>query len=91
MEPDALLFDEPTAHLDPATCRQLEALIVRLRAEVGVAAVVVSHDLESLCRFADRIILLHEGRIVLESTAAEFAESDDPRVRALRATEGVAP
>jgi phospholipid/cholesterol/gamma-HCH transport system ATP-binding protein len=88
MEPDALLFDEPTAHLDPATCRQLEALIVRLRQEVGVAAVVVSHDLASLCRIADRIILLHEGEVALESPAAEFAASDDPRVVALLAAEG---
>ncbi len=85
MEPDALLFDEPTAHLDPATTRQIEALIARLREEVGVAAVVVSHDLDSLCRLADRILLLHEGRIALESTPEEFARSDDPRVHALRA------
>ncbi len=83
MEPDALLFDEPTAQLDPITCAQLEYLVVELRDRVGVAAVVVSHDFRSLGRMADRMVLLEGGEAVLSLAAEEFQRSEDPRVRAL--------
>ena len=81
MEPRAILFDEPTAMLDPVARAQLEELIVSLRDRVGCAAVVVSHDLESVARMADRIALLHDGTAALELPSGEFVRSLDPRVR----------
>jgi len=80
-EPRAILFDEPTAMLDPVARAQLEELIASLRDRVGCAAVVVSHDLESVARMADRIVLLHDGTAALELPSEEFVRSRDPRVR----------
>jgi len=81
MDPQVLLFDEPTAGLDPITSHAIEDLIVGLRRELGVALLVVSHDLEALFRFVDRAALLYEGRIVASGSPAELRRSEDPVVR----------
>jgi len=81
MEPKVMLFDEPTAGLDPITARAIQDLIVRLRAELGMSCLVVSHDLEGLFRFVDRAALLYGGRIVAGGRPAELRLSEDPLVR----------
>jgi phospholipid/cholesterol/gamma-HCH transport system ATP-binding protein len=81
MDPQVLLFDEPTAGLDPITARAIENLIMGLRRELGIACLVVSHDLEALFRFVDRAALLYQGRIVASGSPAELRRSDDPVVR----------
>ena len=69
-EPAALLADEPTAGLDPA--HQLSVMrILRARAEKGAAMLVVLHDLSLAARFCDRLLLLHEGRVLAAGTPAE--------------------
>ena len=62
-EPDIVLYDEPTSGLDPVTSRTIDALIGRLREELGVTSVVVTHDLHSALAIGSRIAMLHEGRI----------------------------
>ncbi|UCH36670.1 MAG: ABC transporter ATP-binding protein [Armatimonadota bacterium] len=81
MEPELMLFDEPTAGLDPITARAIQDLIARLRGELGMSCLVVSHDLEGLFHFVDRAALLYDGRIVAAGRPAELRSSEDELVR----------
>ena len=80
--PDILLYDEPTTGLDPVTGAVIDDLMVRLKREMGATAIVITHDIRSAFRVADRVALLHEGRLRSESTPEEFRASEDPLVRA---------
>src|SRR5438034_5350344 len=66
LEPEILLFDEPTAGLDPITAAEIIALIQQLRQAREMSAIVVTHDLRSAEALADRVALLHEGTILVE-------------------------
>ncbi len=77
LEPGILLLDEPTAGLDPITSREIDELILKLQEERDVASIVVTHDLHSAKTIADRIVLLHEGNVVIEGTFEELEKSDD--------------
>ena len=81
MEPDILLYDEPTAGLDPITSATIAELIVKTRDDLKVTSVVVSHDVATIKRVASRIAMLHRGRIIAIGTAEEMEHSDDPAVR----------
>lgn len=81
MEPDILLYDEPTAGLDPITSATIAELIVKTRDNLGVTSVVVSHDVATIKRVANRIAMLHSGRIIAIGNAEEMENSDDPAVR----------
>lgn len=90
LDPRAILYDEPTTGVDPATARRLDAL-VRSLADRGTAALVVSHDLESIRRISDRVALLWEGRIAFNGPpAAFFAGRDGPRAAFLGRSAGSA-
>jgi len=78
---DAVLYDEPTSGLDPVTAQTIHRLIRRLNTEQKLTSLVVTHDLAGACSFADRILLLKEGRVVLVATPEEFLKSDIPAVR----------
>jgi phospholipid/cholesterol/gamma-HCH transport system ATP-binding protein len=80
-EPCILLYDEPTSGLDPITTRTIDELILKLQRDIGVTSMVVTHDLESAFRIADRLALLCEGDIVFEGTESELREATDPYVR----------
>jgi len=80
-EPRLLLYDEPTSGLDPITTRTIDELIRKLQRELGVTSVVVTHDLDSAFRIADRVALLYEGDIVFEGEPEEMRRSDHPYVR----------
>jgi len=77
LEPGILLLDEPTAGLDPITSREIDELILKLQEERDVASIVVTHDLHSAKIIADRIVLLHQGKVVIEGTFEELEKSDD--------------
>ncbi len=93
MEPEAILYDEPSSNLDPATRNQIERLIVRLRDDLGVAAMIVSHDVDGLLRTADRIVVLADGAAAADLSAREFRSSTNPAVARLlgNAREGESP
>jgi len=78
---DAVLYDEPTSGLDPVTAQTIHRLIRRLNVEQKLTSVVVTHDLAGACSFADRILMLKDGRVVLAATPEEFLKSDIPAVR----------
>ena len=80
--PKYLLYDEPTTGLDPVTTAVIDGLIQKMRNELKVTSVVVTHDMKSAYRIADRIAMLHEGQIRYVGTPAEIQEAADPVVRA---------
>lgn len=80
-EPKLLLYDEPTSGLDPITTRTIDELIRKLQRELGVTSVVVTHDLDSAFRIADRLALLFEGKIVFEGSVEDMKSSDQSYVR----------
>jgi phospholipid/cholesterol/gamma-HCH transport system ATP-binding protein len=84
-EPEMLLFDEPTAGLDPTNARMVADLIVQLRGGVCDTAVVVTHDLELTKTVADRVAILIEGRFAALGPRDEVLASDDPAVQAFLA------
>jgi len=77
LDPDILLFDEPTAGLDPITASEIGRLIQELKERREMTAVVVTHDLRGAKSFADRVVLIHEGNILLEGTFSDLQKSKD--------------
>ncbi|MBO6937925.1 MAG: ATP-binding cassette domain-containing protein [Deltaproteobacteria bacterium] len=81
LDPEYVLFDEPTTSLDPVSARRTDELIRRLCDEFGVTSIVVSHDLVSIFAIADRIAMLYKGTVRLLGTPEDFRKTDDPVVR----------
>ena len=81
LDPEVVLFDEPTTGLDPVSARRIDALIRELADSTRVTCIVVSHDLTSIFTVADRIAFLYDGRVHLYGTANEFRQSPDPVVQ----------
>ena len=81
LNPEVLLFDEPTAGLDPITAHEISNLILELKKKRKMTAVVVTHDVRAAKLFADRLVFLHEGNIIAEGTFAELQKSRDQFVR----------
>src|SRR5713226_6110661 len=80
-KPTLILFDEPTAGLDPINTHLVSDLICRLRVEEQVTQVVVTHDLETAYRVADRLVMLHRGEKIFDGTVDALQTSEDPRIR----------
>ncbi|MBK8591329.1 MAG: ATP-binding cassette domain-containing protein [Sandaracinaceae bacterium] len=81
LDPEYVLFDEPTTSLDPISARRVDAMIRELCDVVGVTSIVVSHDLVSIESISDRIAMLYKGTVRLLGTWADFENTDDPVVR----------
>jgi phospholipid/cholesterol/gamma-HCH transport system ATP-binding protein len=81
VDPEVVLFDEPTTGLDPVSARRIDRLIRTLSDEVGVTSIVVSHDLTSIFSIADRIAFLYRGVAHLVGTPDQFKSSPDPVVQ----------
>ena len=80
MNPNIIFYDEPSAGLDPISAGRIDRLILE-RAQAGTAQIVVTHEMGSAFRIADRMVLLHQGQMVAEGTPEEFRNSSDPRIR----------
>lgn len=81
MNPDIILYDEPTSGLDPVTSRSIDQLIDRMRKELKVTNVVVTHDLFSALAIGSRIAMIYNGRILEISTPADFIRSSNEIVK----------
>jgi phospholipid/cholesterol/gamma-HCH transport system ATP-binding protein len=81
MDPAIILYDEPTTGLDPIMADVIDQLIRSLQRRLGVTTVSVTHDLASAFKIADRIAMLHEGRVVFTGTVAETQTTTDPLMR----------
>jgi phospholipid/cholesterol/gamma-HCH transport system ATP-binding protein len=79
--PKYLLYDEPTSGLDPVTTAVIDRLILKMRDELGVTSLVITHDMGSAYRVSDRIAMLYEGRVLEEGTPDEIRKSGNPIVR----------
>lgn len=82
--PEIVLFDEPTAGLDPVRRNVVFEMIARYRREFNFTAVIVTHDVPEALVASDRVALLDEGRMHFQGSAQSFLESSDPVVRAFR-------
>lgn len=80
LDPDFVIFDEPTTGLDPLAAANVDQLIRALSVEQGVTSIVVSHDLRSIFTVADRIAMIYQGEIRLDGTPDEFKNTSDPVV-----------
>lgn len=80
--PKYLLYDEPTTGLDPVTVKVIDRLNIRMKEELGVTGVVITHDMDSAYRISDRIAMLYEGKMRAVGTVEEIRDSEDPLVRA---------
>jgi phospholipid/cholesterol/gamma-HCH transport system ATP-binding protein len=81
LEPEVVLFDEPTTGLDPVNARRIDRLIQELSRNLGVTSIVVSHDLTSIFSIADRVAFLYQGRVHAVGTPDELRQSPDPVVQ----------
>lgn len=81
MDPNLLFFDEPSAGLDPVVSAELDELILRLKGAMDVSIVVVTHELESAFKIADRITVLGGGHILMTGTPEEVQNSDNQDIQ----------
>jgi phospholipid/cholesterol/gamma-HCH transport system ATP-binding protein len=80
-EPRTILYDEPTTGLDPRNVVAIDELVLRNRDRFGATSVVITHDMSSVHRIADRVALLAEGKVQFHGAPPELVESDEPAVR----------
>ena len=79
--PQVVLYDEPTTGVDPILASAVDDLILSLNKELGVTSIVISHDMTSVFRTADRIAMLYEGDFLKVGSPDDFKESSDPVIR----------
>ena len=85
-DPPLLLMDEPFGALDPITRSELQAEFTRVKSVIARTVIIVTHDIAEAFQLADRVAVLHEGRIIACAPGAELQRSNDPRVAALVTT-----
>jgi len=80
LDPKILFYDEPSAGLDPVTSAEIDTLIMDLNKKLGVTSVVVTHEMDSAFRIADRMVLLDRGKFIADGTPDEMRNHKDPLV-----------
>jgi len=81
LQPKYILYDEPTTGLDPVTAATIDALMVRMREQLHVTGIVITHDMRSAYTVGTRIAMLYEGKVRAVGTIDEIQHSTDPIVR----------
>jgi len=81
MDPDFILYDEPTTGLDPIMADAINDLITNLRNKLSITSIAVTHDIVSASKIADRIAMLYQGKIILAGTPERIKNSDNPVVQ----------
>ncbi|RLD12858.1 ABC transporter ATP-binding protein, partial [candidate division KSB1 bacterium] len=80
MDPKYVLYDEPTTGLDPIMAASIDHLINELNDRLNVTSIIVTHDMQSVDRIADRVVMLHMGKIVFEGNLNDLHTTDNPIV-----------
>jgi phospholipid/cholesterol/gamma-HCH transport system ATP-binding protein len=81
LDPEVILYDEPTTGLDPIRSDVINELILKLQRELKVTSIVVTHDMNSAFKVADRIVMLHEGGLIFDGTPEDIQKSEDEAVK----------
>jgi phospholipid/cholesterol/gamma-HCH transport system ATP-binding protein len=81
LRPDIMLYDEPTAGLDPITCLEINGLINEVQERYKTSSIIITHDLACAKMVADRMVMLLDGRFERQGTFEEIFDTEDPRVK----------
>lgn len=81
LDPAVLCLDEPSSGLDPISADAMDELVLQLKDTLGLAVILVTHDMDSLWRVADRILLLSDGKVAAEGTIHELVDSSNEVAR----------
>jgi phospholipid/cholesterol/gamma-HCH transport system ATP-binding protein len=81
LQPEVILYDEPTTGLDPINTARINHLIVGIKRALGLTSVVVTHDMGTAFSVSDRLVMIGRGRVLLEGTPDEFRQTQEPYVR----------
>ncbi len=81
LDPEVILYDEPTTGLDPIRSDVINELVLKLQRELGVTSIAVTHDMKSAYKIADRIVMLHHGKIIADGDADHIRNHPDPVVQ----------
>ena len=81
LNPEVILYDEPTTGLDPVRSDVINQLIIKLGRELKVTSITVTHDMQSAFKISDRIVMLNEGKLIIDGTPEQIQSSDNPIVR----------
>jgi phospholipid/cholesterol/gamma-HCH transport system ATP-binding protein len=88
-QPECILYDEPTTMVDPIMSDHVGNLMLRLKRQLGLTSVVVTHDLDLMRKVADKIVMLYEGKAIFFGTVAEMDRFDHPHIREFLAMDRV--
>jgi len=80
-QPQCILYDEPTTMVDPIMSEHLGDMMLRLKRDLKLTAVVVTHDLDLMYKVADRVVFLYDGKVIYFGPTAELARADHPHIR----------
>jgi phospholipid/cholesterol/gamma-HCH transport system ATP-binding protein len=80
-QPECILYDEPTTMVDPIMSDHLAQLMLRLKQQLGLTSIVVTHDLDLMRKVADRVVVLHEGQVIFFGPTAELGSCEHPHIR----------
>jgi phospholipid/cholesterol/gamma-HCH transport system ATP-binding protein len=81
LNPEVILYDEPTTGLDPIRADIINELILKTQKALGITSIVVTHDMGSACKIGDRIIMLHNGKVLVDGDADAIKNSTLPAVQ----------
>jgi phospholipid/cholesterol/gamma-HCH transport system ATP-binding protein len=81
LEPELILYDEPTTGLDPIRSDVINELIIKLQRELHTTSITVTHDMNSAFKVADRIVMIHEGKLIFDGTPDQIRSTDNPTVK----------
>ena len=79
--PEIIFYDEPSSGLDPITTNRIDELIISTQRALKVTSIVVTHDMVSACKIADRIAMVYNGELIAVDTVENFKKIDDPRIK----------
>jgi phospholipid/cholesterol/gamma-HCH transport system ATP-binding protein len=80
-QPQCILYDEPTTMVDPIMSDHLGDMMLRLKKQLKLTSVVVTHDLDLMYKVADRVVFLYEGRVIYSGPTGELGQSEHPHIR----------